>query len=64
MQGVEHRAGDIPVEAVGFGVEHGAVGQHSAKACGDLQPLGFRDADVDRGGAGRGSWLGGHGACA
>ena len=56
VQGVEHRPGDIPVEAMGLGVEHGGIGQHLAQPLGDLLALGCGDADVDGGGA-----AGGHG---
>ena len=51
VQRVEHRPGDIPVEAMGFGVEHRAVGQHPRQARGDLLPLVGGDADIDGGGA-------------
>ncbi len=49
VQGVEHRAGDVPVEIVRHQVERVAVGEQVRQALGDPGAIGVGNADVDAG---------------
>jgi hypothetical protein len=47
MQRLEHRAGDVPVEIMGFEVKRVSVGKQTGKTVRDLLAILLRDADVD-----------------
>ncbi|MOA30430.1 hypothetical protein D3C78_1515210 [compost metagenome] len=47
MQGVEHRAGDVPVEVVGFQIQGVGVREQAGQAFGNGGAVLFVDADVD-----------------
>ena len=52
VQGVEHRAFDVPVEGMRLEVQRVGVGEHLRQAIGDALAVLRRDADVDHGGGG------------
>jgi len=47
MQGVEHGAGDVPVEIVGLEVQGVGVGEKARQFVGDGAAGGFGQADID-----------------
>ena len=54
VQRVEHRPGHIPVEAMGFAVQHVGICEQAAEFSSDLFPLCAGDADVDSRAVGHG----------